>query len=156
VIESPAYRGVTGLAAALSFLRWALLCADASSRGEAYLQAAWAADDAGEVAEATKCRAAVAEAWGEPADPELALRLVDVLRRAGQFDAAESAAKRLGTLDAGSSEIVAFQLARVAARDTGRHLMSSALRPPAHRPHVAHQAKPEKRGFWRLIIGRGA
>jgi hypothetical protein len=125
------------------------------SRGEAYLQAAWIADDAGDIVEATKWRAAAADAWGEPADPELALRLVDVLRRAGQFDAAEAAAKRLGTLDEGSAMIVTFQLARVAERDTGRHLMSSALRPPAHRPHVAHQAKPEKRGFWRLITGRG-
>jgi len=155
-IASPEYPAMTEPRATLGFLRWACLCPDAASRGEAYLQAAWTADDAGDEVAATNWRLAVAEAWGEPADPECALRLVDVLRRAGRFDAAEAAAKRLGTLDEGSALIVAFQLARIAQRDPGRHLMSSALRPPAHRPHVAHQTKPEKRGFWRLITGRGA
>jgi hypothetical protein len=155
VIETAEYQQINAREPALGFLRWTHLCPDATARGEAFLQAAWAADDASMEAEATAWRRAAAEAWGQPTDPELALRMLDVLRRAALFDEVVLMAQRLGQLDVSSSGIVAFQLARVSERDTGRHLMSSALRPPAHRPHVAHQAKPEKRGFWRLITGRG-
>jgi hypothetical protein len=155
VVESAAYLGLKGPTTALAFLRWAQLCRDSDTRGEALLQAAWTADDAAAAADATAWRLAAAEAWGEPSDPERALRLLDVLRRASAFERARALAGRFGGLDESSARVVAFQLARIAEGDIGRHLMSSALRPPAHRPHVAHQAKPEKRGFWRLFTGRG-
>jgi hypothetical protein len=154
IVDSAAYQALAASETALPFLRWACLCQDPVAQGEAWLQAAWTADDAGAAENARAWRRAAAEAWGEPADPERALRLLDVLRRAELFPQATALAERLSEMDEGSARIVAFQLARVAERDTGRHLMSSALRPPAHRPHVAHQAKPEKRGFWRLITGR--
>jgi hypothetical protein len=153
VVESAAYRTLTAPHGALGFLRWAMLCPDPSSRGEAFLQAAWTADDAGAEADATEWRVMAAQAWGEPSDPEQAIRLLDVLRRAGLFDKAATLANEILSLEPSSAGIVAFQLARTRERDTGRHLMSSALRPPAHRPHVSHQPKPEKRGFWRLITG---
>jgi hypothetical protein len=120
------------------------------------LQAAWAADDAGAADAAVGYRQAVASAWGECAEGELALRLLDVLRRAGSFVEAVALADRLGSgsLDENSARIIAFQRTRIAQGDVGRHLISSALRPPAHRPHVSHQPKPGKRGFWGALMGR--
>jgi hypothetical protein len=157
MVESAAYRGLNGPGAATGFLRWARLCADATSRGEAMLQAAWAADDADAASDAAGYRREAAAAWAEPVDTEGALRLLDVLRRAGAFAEAAALAERLGAtpLDENSARIVAFQQARIGARDSGRHLISSALRPPAHRPHVAQQRKPSKRGFWGALMGRG-
>ncbi len=88
-------------------------------------------------------------------DAEAALRLADVLRRAGAF---EDAAARLRPLtqaaDDTTRRIAAFQQARIEARDTGRHLMSSALRPPARTPHVAHGRKSA--GFWGKLFGGAA
>src|SRR5437763_563145 len=49
--------------------------------------------------------------------------------------------------DEGAEAILAFQRARIAARDAGRHLISSALRPPARTPHVAH-GRAVKPAFW--------
>lgn len=145
----PAYAASGGPAEAVPFLRWALLCeaaGDAASQAEALLQAAWAADDVA-APEAETLRLRVAKLWDGTRDPETALRRVDVLRRAGDFAGAAEAADAAGTLagETGTDEtgtaILAFQRARIAARDAGRHLMSSALRPPARTPHVAHGKK---------------
>jgi hypothetical protein len=55
-------------------------------------------------------------------------------------------------LDETSERVMRFQSARLAERDSGRHLLSSALRPPARTPHVAHgRAKPT--GFWGRLLG---
>ena len=120
---------------------------------EALLQAAWEADDSGGDAVALRHRAAAI--WPATADHEQTLRLVDVLRRAGSF--AEAAA-RLPPLASAADEttrrIAAFQGARIAAGDTGRHLMSSALRPPARTPHVAHGRSDA--GFWGRLFGNRA
>ena len=115
------------------------------------LQAAWAADDAADSIHAARWRAEAAFLWGEPADVETALRRIDVLRRAGEFGAASAAADRLGDrgLDETSSAVLAFQRARIAARDIGRHLISSAVRPPAHRPHVTSHGRVRRlAGCW--------
>ena len=87
---------------------------------------------------------------GEPADTQGALRLLDVLRRSGDFAAAAARAARIPLDDDLAPEIVAFQRARIEARDTGRHLLSSALRPPARMPHVAHGRRPK--GFWSRLL----
>jgi len=158
IVASPAYRRVAGPEYALPFLRWAALCeaaGDARNTGEAFLQAAWAADDAGEAENAARWRHAAARAWGEPEIFEIALRQIDALRRAGDFDAAEAAAQRLHAQkpDETTGRILAYQRARITARDAGRHLMSSALRPPAHMPHVAH-GKASGKGFFARLFGR--
>ena len=58
-------------------------------------------------------------------------------------------------IDDSERRIVAFERARIAARDTGRHLVGSALRPPARMPHVAHGRRVPG-GFWsRLLGGKG-
>jgi hypothetical protein len=55
-------------------------------------------------------------------------------------------------MDENSARILAFQRARLASGDSGRHLLSSALRPPARMPHVAH-GKPKRAGFWGRLLG---
>jgi len=47
--------------------------------------------------------------------------------------------------------IVGFQRAQIAARDTSRHLISSAIPPPAHAPHVSH-GKRASTGFWSRLL----
>jgi hypothetical protein len=151
-VESDAYRQLetAGPPYALPFLRWAAL----SQASDAWLQAAWAADDAGDSARAIAWRRAAATAWGASDDPANALPLIDILRRAGDFGAAAASADRLAAArpDDNAAAIVAFQRARIDAGDTGRHLLSSALRPPASKPHVAH-TQPRKTRFWSRLFG---
>lgn len=146
----------TRLPGCLPFLRWAML-ARPEERREALLQAAWVADDAGDLAEAVSLRRLTASAWGEPESPESALRLIDVLRRAGEFELARARAAALDpdAMDEVSAQILVFQRARIAAGDAGRHLMSSVVRPPASRPHVAQarRPKPARRGLWGRLLG---
>jgi len=144
VIETPDYRNQLN-----PFLRWAMLL---PADPQAWLMGAWYADDRGDVAEASSARSRAADAWGKPADTGSALQLLDILRRAGRFDDATRLADGLTGLDEGSAGIVAFQRSCLAAADTGRHLISSALRPPARTPHVAHSVRP-KVGFWGRLLG---
>lgn len=162
VVEGAAYRAValSEPAYAVGFLRWAMIlreCGDRRGATEAMLQAAWAADDAADSIHAARWRAEAAFLWGEPADVETALRRVDVLRRAGEFGAASAAAERLDGrgLDETSSAVLNFQRARIAARDIGRHLISSAVRPPAHRPHVTQRPRPAPGGVLARLFGGG-
>jgi hypothetical protein len=131
-LDTDAYRDPPGPPEALPFLRWAAICkasGDLQHAAEATLQAAWATDDAADASAGAALRRQVAGLWGEPADTRTALRLVDVLRRAGAFDQAEARARVLAEADSDQSvrRVVDFQRARIAARDTGRHLLSSAL-----------------------------
>ncbi len=156
VVRSVAYRALRATDPAMPFLRWALICertGDPAAAAEATLQAAWALDDAGQ--DAADLRRRAAALFGEPDGPEDALRLIDILRRAGDFAAAASRAAALdGTaLDENSAAILAFQRDRIAAADPARHMISSALRPPARRPHVTH-GQTEATGFWGRLFGR--
>ncbi len=147
IVETDAYRSL-----ASPFLRWAALVAGTDAEAEALLQAAWEAEDAG--ADASGLRRRAAAAWPTPQDAEAVLRLTDTLRRAALLDAARAELDRLGpALDETTGRIAAFERARVAAGDTGRHLLSSALRPPARTPHVMH-GKRQAGSFWgRLFFG---
>ncbi len=158
IVAAPGYRRVTGPDYALPFLRWAMLCqeaGDARQAGEATLQAAWAADDAGDTANAILWRQQAAAAWALSENFEILLRRIDALRRAEDFSTAEGAAAQLSAQrpDVTTAQILAFQRARIKARDAGRHLLSSALRPPAHTPHVAH-GKARGKGFFARLLGR--
>jgi len=137
VVESAAYRALSTEAAedTLLFRRWAMICqaaGDKEAAAEATLQGAWAADDGADMVEAAKLRRDVAALWGDPPDLPTALRLLDVLRRAGEFAAVEARSAKMATggLDGFASAIVAFQRARAAERDVGGHLLSSAA--PGH------------------------
>jgi hypothetical protein len=158
VVESDAYRllSTAGSEETLPFRRWALICehtGDRAEQAEALLQAAWAADDAAAMTEPTKLRSEVAALWADTTDVELGLRRLDVLRRAGKFAASEEWARVL--VERGADElattIIAFQQTRIAQRDIGRHLISSALPPPSHAPHVSH-GKRATTGFWSRLL----
>ena len=93
VVESDAYRMLRTLAPeeSLPFRQWALICAHTAGRlqqAEALLQAAWAADDVAAMTSAAEPRSEVAALWAGTADVVLGLRRLDVLRRAGLFEAA--------------------------------------------------------------------
>jgi hypothetical protein len=87
---------------------------------------------------------------------ESALRLIDLLRRAGLLKAAEECAGVIAgdAMDERSEAILAFERARIAEGDTGRHLMSSAVRPPARMPHVAHGKTQANPGFFARLFRR--
>jgi hypothetical protein len=133
VVESEAYKALSLEAAedTLLFRRWAMIClavGDKAAGAEATLQGAWAADDAADMTEAAKLRRDVAALWASQTDPAAALRLLDVLRRAGEFAAVEAEAEKLAASkpDAFTAAVIAFQRARAAERDVGGHLLSSA------------------------------
>jgi hypothetical protein len=158
VVESDEYRllSTTVLEETLPFRRWALICrhaGDQAEQAEALLQAAWVADDVAAASEAARLRAEVAAMWEGSDDIEIGLRRLDVLRRAGEFDAAAAWATEMAGRDPDelARSLIAFQQARVARRDIGRHLISSVLRPPAVSPHVSH-GKRATTGFWSRLL----
>ena len=161
VVQSEAYRllSIEVLEETLPFRRWAMILEslrDSAQLAEALLQAAGAADDAAAMSAAANLRTMVAALWDGTSDIELGLRRLDVLRRAGLFDSAAAWAADLQARhpDELARSIVRFQLARIAARDIGRHLISSALPPPAHAPHVSH-GKRATPGFWSRLLRKG-
>lgn len=157
IVESEAYLDLHARPeTATPFLRYAMICREGDRAG-ALLQAAWAADDAEDDEAARHYRREAAANWGEPDGIESALRLIDILRRTGLLAAAEECCGVIAgdAMDDRSASILAFQRARIAEGDTGRLMMSSALRPPARMPHVAHGKKPaEKPGFFGKLFGK--
>ena len=146
---------------ARGFLLWALLSqrrGEPWPQAEALLQAAWAADDAEETEWAVAWRQQAAAIWPPSQEIQPRLCLVDIYRRAGEFFQAAAVVEALaaGPLDESSAAILTFQRRLIGERDAGRQLMSSALRPPASRPHVSYgQARPAPGGsFWRRLFGR--
>ena len=157
IVESESYLDLHARPeTATPFLRYAMICREGDRAG-ALLQAAWAADDAEDDEAARHYRREAAANWGEPDGIESALRLIDILRRTGLLAAAEECCGVIAgdAMDDRSASILAFQRARIAEGDTGRLMMSSALRPPARMPHVAHGKKPaEKPGFFGKLFGK--
>ena len=161
-VDTSAYRAHQGPAA--PFLRYAMLC-DPAERPGVLLQAAWALDDAGsndagpdDAPEAAALRRQAAAGLAR-ATTQDALCALDAWRRAGEMQpAAAQAARLLATpcLDETDRLVVAYQQQLIAARDTSRHLLSSALRPPAQRPHVTHgrAQSSARRTFWQRLAGR--
>ena len=157
VIDGREYQALRGTGR--RFRRYAAICranGQAREAGNAMLQAAWMADDAGEESNARAWRLEAAALWTDPPDEETALRRIDALRRAGDLTAAAAeAADWAGrTHDDSGARILAFQNARIAAADVGVYRISSALRPPAHSPHVAHGKRPSQKGFLARLLGR--
>jgi hypothetical protein len=74
----------------------------------------------------------VAALWGDPADLVTGLRLLDVLRRAGEFAAVEAPGAKIAASAPGAfaAAVIAFQRERAAGRDVGSHLVNSAA--PGH------------------------
>ena len=159
-VRAEAYRALLGQGQdpIAPFRRWAAICAavgDRKAAAEALLQAAWMADDRDDAGQARDLRSAVAALWAEAVDTETRLRRIDVQRRAGDFEAARTAALAMAghSLDETARSILAFQQRRIEAADAGRYLISSALPPPAHAPHVTH-VRQRKSGLLARMFGR--
>ena len=146
IVDDAPYRALPS-----PFERWAALAAGTAAEPEALLQAAWAAEDAG--ADGTALRRRALAVWPPPADAEGMVRLADLQRRAGLLAEAAATLDAVSSADDGVIRIVAFERARLAAQDSGRHLLSSALRPPARTPHVSH-GRSATGGFWSGVFRR--
>ncbi len=130
------------------FLAWAHVLEETGAlhaAAEATLHAAWVADDLNRDDLARQWRREAVALWrsGPALDAEQSVRVIDALRRAGDFAEAEGAAEALAALNPPEAvaQVVALEARLIAAEDMGRHSMASALAPPARRPHVTHQPK---------------
>ena len=146
IVPEDAYTQLTS-----PFERWATLVAGTAEAAEALLQAAWLAEDEGQDGTALRRRAVAA--WPVPTDPRDLLRLADLQRRAGLLAEAGATLDLVPLSDDSFGRIVAFERARIAMGDTGRQMLSSALRPPARTPHVSH-SKAAIGSFWERLLGR--
>lgn len=135
------------------FLAWAHVLEETGAlhaAAEATLQAAWVADDLNRPDLARPWRLEAVALWrgGPPLDAEQTVRVVDALRRAGLFADAQATAELLGRSDPPEpvAQVIALELRLIAAQDSGRHTVASALPPPARRPHVTHQRLSSREG----------
>ena len=149
------------------FLAWAHVLEETGAlhaAAEATLHAAWVADDLNRDDLARQWRREAVALWrsGPALDAEQSVRVIDALRRAGDFAEAEGAAEALAALNPPEAvaQVTALEVRLIATEDTGRHSMASAIAPPARRPHVTHQPKkrpPEGGGLksWLRRIFKG-
>ncbi|MCS6890511.1 MAG: hypothetical protein NZN45_02735, partial [Rhodovarius sp.] len=135
------------------FLAWAHLLEETGKlhdAAEAMLQAAWTADDLHRPDLARAWRREAVALWrsGPRLDPEQSLKVIDALRRAEDWEAAEEAVASLSAQDLPEAlrQVLALEARLIEARDARRHSLASALLPPARRPHASHQR----------LIGRGS
>ena len=149
------------------FLAWAHVLEETGAlhaAAEATLHAAWVADDLNRDDLARQWRREAVALWrsGPALDAEQSVRVIDALRRAGDFAEAEGAAEALAAINPPEAvaQVTALEARLITAEDTGRHSIASALAPPARRPHVTHQPKkrpPEGGGLksWLRRLFRG-
>jgi len=104
---------------------------DVAAAFHATLRAAWCADDRNQPARAAdyRLRAAAHLAGRRTTSIDLRLLLLDVLRRASSWEAAEALCREMAAedLEYPFAEIVAFQADKVAARDNGRYTLDQPL-----------------------------
>jgi hypothetical protein len=157
VVAAAPFRALVNDAAspALSrrFLAWAHVLEETGAlheAAEAMLQAAWTADDLNrdDLARAWRMEAVALWRSGPALDTEQSLRVIDALRRAEAWDAADAAVNSMmeRTLADPAQQVLRLQARLIELRDARRHTVASALPPPARRPHASHQT----------IIGRGS
>lgn len=135
------------------FLAWAHVLEETGAMheaAEAMLQAAWTADDLNRQDLARVWRLEAVALWrsGPELDQEQQVRVVDALRRAEAWDGAADAIEAMLASDPPEAvrQVLALEGRLIDAGDSRRHTVSTALPPPARRPHVAHQK----------IVGRGS
>ena len=154
ILRTEGYTALRAPGPAMPHLRWAYICTalgNAAAAAEATLCAAWALEDAGTSGDELRRKAA--SLFQPPANVAETLRVIDILRRAHAFAEAAALAGTIAPTDEAGQAILAFQKARIAARDAGRHQISAAIRPPAHRPHVSH-GKTAGGGLFGRIFGK--
>jgi hypothetical protein len=119
---------------------------DLHGAAEATLHAAWVADDARkpDLARSWRLDAVALFRQGPRPDLEQRVRIIDILRRAGDFGGAAAQAgelERSGLPDP-VDRVVAFERRLIAAGDVKAYTVASALPPPSTRPHVTHRGTP--------------
>jgi hypothetical protein len=143
VVESSAYRALLGRAdlpeLARSFLCSSLVFDQGGERAAAArnaIEAAWACDDAGAVAEAARCRLRAVEllresdAEGDTLFPDPATEcvvIVDLLRRARRFEDAVDQVAGVLEADEHVAALLMFSRSLALARDSGRYTVEDAL-----------------------------
>lgn len=129
---------------------------------EATLQAAWVADDARRPDLSHAWRRDAVALWraGPPLDAEQTVRVVDALRRAEAFDDAGATAETLAASrpPEAVAGVIALEERLIAAGDSGRHTVASALPPPSRRPHATRAVVARRgggvMGWLRGLFGR--
>ena len=144
------------------FLAWAHVLEETGAlhaSAEATLHAAWVADDMNRDDLAAEWRLDAVALWrgGPPLDAEQTVRVIDALRRAEVWPDAEATARALAANDppAAVGQVVALETRLIAAQDSARHSMASAMPPSFPRPHVAQQkiGRGDKgKGFWARVV----
>ncbi|MDB5370895.1 MAG: hypothetical protein JWP20_2453 [Roseomonas sp.] len=139
-------------ALARRFLAWAHVLEETGAlhaSAEATLHAAWVVDDMNRPDLAAEWRRDAVALWrsGPPLDAEQTVRVIDALRRAEAWPDAAATAAQLARSHPPEvvAQVVAVEQRLIAAHDSGRHTIASALPPSFPRPHVAQQR-----------LGRGA
>jgi len=135
------------------FLAFALTLEESgalAAAAEATLHAAWVADDLERPDLARSWRLEAVALWrsGPMLEAEQNVRVIDALRRAEAWEDAAATAEELIATDPPESvlQVLRVEQRLIAAHDSGRHTLASALPPPARRPHVAHQKAPPAGG----------
>jgi hypothetical protein len=104
---------------------------DAAAAFHATLRAAWCADDRNHPARAAdyRLKAAAHLAGSRTKSIDLRLLLLDVLRRASSWDAAQALCREMAAedLEYPFAEIVAFHAEKIAAADNGRYTIDQPL-----------------------------
>jgi len=151
------------------FLAWAHVLDETGAlheAAEAMLQAAWTADDLNrpDLAQAWRMDAVALWRAGPPLEAPQSLRVIDALRRAEAWEAAEDAVSHLRATqpDEDVRRVLVLESRLIEARDAGRHTVASALPPPARRPHVSHHKVGARGpgmfggvfGWFRRLFGR--
>ncbi|MFC7553482.1 hypothetical protein ACFQU7_16310 [Pseudoroseomonas wenyumeiae] len=86
------------------------------------------------------------------------MRVIDALRRAGAWPDAAATAEALAATNPppAVAQVVALETKLIAAQDTGRHTIASAMPPSYPRPHVAQQriGRAKSGGGFRAWLAR--
>lgn len=123
---------------------------DLHGAAEHTLHAAWVADDEdlAELAAAWRLDAVALFRSGPDLSEEQCVRLVDMLRRAGDMQGARAQAEALAEVHMADAleHVLAFEMRLLGQGDTAAHSIAAALPPPAHRPHAAQRGQARRAG----------
>lgn len=103
--------------------------------GNYFLNAAWCCDDDGMEVNAKRCREEALRCWNEMGRgelsaremPEMQVKILDTLRRSGQFKDAKAFAKCINVDDKQMRQIVDFEMGKIIVKDTKCYTLADAV-----------------------------
>lgn len=103
--------------------------------GNYFLNAAWCCDDEGMDVNAKLCREEALRCWNEMGRgelnnremPEMQVKILDTLRRSGNFKEARAFAKCMDTSNEQMQQIVAFEVSKAVLKDKGCYTLADAV-----------------------------